>query len=179
MSGSYRWPIVLGIAGLALFILATWTFVQGFGGWHTTFQGPGTISVEIPEAGDYRLWHESKTTIDGKLQVVDDELPSGSSIEFTDARGATTPIEPIRGNMSQEIGNTRRVALGRIEIAEPSTYNVTITGFQEPRQFRLSEIRLLAHFLRALIFALPGTILVIIALIWGITLAFRRRDAGT
>ena len=174
MSGSYRLPVVLGIAGLVLFILATWTFVQGFGGWHTTFQGPGTVSIEIPEAGEYRLWHESKATIDGRLNVVDDQLPSGSSIEFTDARGAVIPIESIRGNMSQEIGNTRRVALGRIEIAEPGAYNITITGFQETRQFRLSEIRLLDHFLRALIFALPGTVLVIIALVWGIALAIRR-----
>ncbi len=176
MSGNYRWPIALGILGLILFLAATWTFVQGFGGWHTTFQGPGSVELEIPAAGDYRLWHEAKASIDGRLQVVDDELPAGSTVEFSDARGTVVPLEPARSNMSQEIGSTRRVAIGRIEFPDAGTYTVSTAGFDEPRQFRLSEIRFLDHFLRALLFALPGTVLVIIALIWGIVIAVRRRE---
>ncbi|NEZ04951.1 hypothetical protein G4Y73_12405 [Wenzhouxiangella sp. XN201] len=170
----YRWPIVTGIAGLILWALASLTFIQGFGGWSTSFQGPGSADIDVPGSGDYRLWHESRTIIDGRLQVVDDELPTGTAIEFTNARGATIPLLSIRGSMSQDFGSTRRVAVGRVEIPAAGTYTVTTTGFADPRKFRLSEIRLLEHFLRALLFALPGALLTIAALVWAIVIASRR-----
>lgn len=174
MSKTYHWPIALCAVGLILFLVATWTFVQGFGGWHTTFRGPGQVAVEIPAAGDYRLWHEAKTIIDGRVHSVDDELPSGASIELADGRGNTIAIQPIRGSMSQEIGNIRRVALGRVEFPAADTYTATMTGFDDQLQFRISEIRLFEHFLRALLFALPGGLLFMIGLIWGIVTATRR-----
>ncbi|RFF26991.1 MULTISPECIES: hypothetical protein [unclassified Wenzhouxiangella] len=175
MSRRYRWPVIAGVAGIILCALASWTFIQGFGGWHTSFQGPGTVTVEIPEAGDYRLWHESKTIIDGRLQVVDDELPAGTVIEFKNAGGTTVPLKSIGGSMSQEIGNARRVAVGRVEIPEAGTYMANIAGFADPRKFRLSEIRFLEHFLRALLFALPGMLLAITGLVWAIVISTRRR----
>lgn len=170
----YRGPIITGVAGLILWAMASLTFVQGFGGWSTSFQGPGSVEIEIPGAGDYRLWHESKTLIEGRLHVVDDELPAGTVIEFTNARGATTPLQAIGGSMSQEIGNTRRVAVGWVEIPAAGSYTVTATGFAEPRKFRLSEIRFLEYFLRALLFALPGALLAITGLVWAIVVATRR-----
>lgn len=177
MSRNYRWPIVMGIAGFGLCVVASWIVMQGFGGWNTSFQGPGSVAIEIPARGDYRLWHESKSTIDGRWFVVDDELPSGSVVGFADASGTTIPLQPIRGSMSQEIGSTRRVALGRIEFPEPGSYTVSVTGFDQPRMFRLSEIRFLDHFLRALLFGLPGAMLVLTGLVWGIIIAVRRRKS--
>lgn len=174
MSKSYRWPIVMGVAGIGLCVVASWIFMQGFGGWNTSFQGPGTVTIQIPAAGGYRLWHESKSTIDGRLFVVDDELPSGSVIEFADTSGITIPLQSIGGSMSQEFGSTRRVAIGRIEIPESGSYTASVTGFDQPRMFRLSEIRFLDHFLRALLFALPGTLLAMAGLIWAIVIAARR-----
>lgn len=175
MSRNYLWPIVMGIVGLILCTMATLTLVQGFGGWHASFEGPGSVDLEIPEAGDYRLWHESKAIIDGRLHVVDDELPAGTVIEFTDDRGRTVPLQSMSGSMSQEIGEARRVAVGRIEIDEAGNYTANVSGLEEPRKFRLSEIRFLEHFLRALLFALPGLMLAIAALVWAIVIATRRR----
>ncbi len=178
MFRNLRWPIMLGISGLALFGAATWTLVQGFGGWHDTIQGPGPVEVQIPFAGDYRLWHEQKTSIDGRLQVVADNLPSGSSVEVNDLQGNIIPLRPVRGSMTQEVGGTRRVAIGHIEFPYAGTYKLSITGFDEPRQFRLSEIRFLDNLLRALLFAVPGTLLFMSGLIWGILAAARETDSG-
>lgn len=174
MSRRYRWPVVTGVAGVILCVLASWTIVQGFGGWHTTFQGPGSARIEIPEAGDYRLWHESKTIIDGRLHVADDELPAGTVIEFANARGATVALQAMGGSMTQEIGSARRVAVGRVEIPTAGTYTATFTGFSDPRSFHLTEIRFLEHLLRALLFALPGALLAMAALIWAIVITTRR-----
>ncbi len=175
MSASYRWPVTLGIAGLLFFLAGTWTFVQGFGGWNAGFQGPGTIHIEIPAGGDYRLWHESETVIDGHTHRVDDEMPSGAGIEFFDAQGNTISMEPQRGSMSQEIGSTRRVALGRINFPDAGIYTASITGFETVRRFRLTEIRFLEHFLRSLMFLVPGVLLFMTGLIWGIVIAARDR----
>lgn len=169
----YRWPSVMGIVGVTLWAMACLTLVQGFAGWSTSFQGPGSIDIEIPGAGDYRIWHESRSIIDGRLQVVEDELPAGTAIEFTNVEGATIPLQSIQGSMSQEIGNTRRVAVGRVEIPTAGTYTVTATGFADPRKFHLSEIRFLKYFLRALLFALPGALLTIAALVWAVVIASR------
>ncbi len=175
MSRSYLRPIVTGIAGLILCAIATLTLLQGFAGWHTSFQAPGSVETEIPEPGDYRLWHESKALIDGRLHIVDDELPAGTVIEFSDERGRTVPLKSISGSMSQEVGQTRRVAVGRIEIAEAGVYTATVRGLEEPRKFRLSEIRFLKHFLRALLFALPGFALAFAALVWAIVIATQKQ----
>jgi len=179
MFRKFLWPILLGISGLVLFGTATWTLLQGFGGWHTTFQGPGTVEVDIPVAGDYRLWHEPKTTIDGRLRVVDDELPSGSTVAVNDSGGNTIALHPVRGSMTREIGSTRQVAIGRIEFPGAGSYNISITGFDQPRQFRLSEIRFLDYFLQALLLGLPGAVLFLAGLIWGIVIAVRQRGSGS
>jgi len=175
MTRKNRWPILMGLFGIALVLVGAWTLAQGFGGWYVSFQGPGSVQVEIPEAGDYRLWHESRTTIDGRVHVVDDDLPSGASIEISDRQGQVHSLRPLRGSMSQEVGTTRRVGLGHVEIPEAGTYSVTISGFEEPRSFRISEIRFFEHFLRAMVFAVPGSLLVLAALIWLIIGAIRRR----
>ena len=175
MSNSYRWPILLAIVGIGLCVMGFLSFIQGFGGWSTSFQGPGVVTVEIPAAGDYRVWHASKATIDGRQYVFDDELPAGSVVEFTDARGNAIALQSMRGSMSQEIGSTRRVALGRIEIPEAGSYTVSITGVDQPRMFRLSEIRFFEHFLRSLRYALPGALLAMVGLVWAIVIAVRRR----
>ncbi|QOC22392.1 hypothetical protein IC757_15495 [Wenzhouxiangella sp. AB-CW3] len=176
MSKQYYWPLALGVAGLVLFLAATWTMIQGFGGWHTTFQGPGSVEIEVPAGGDYRLWHDSKTMIDGRVHEVDDDLPSGSSLRFTDTDGDRVPVEPVRGSMSQEIGDSRRVAVGRIEFPAAGTYTAISEGFDDTRQFRLSEIRFFEHFLRALLFGIPGAALFVVALIWGIAVSVRGTD---
>lgn len=163
-----------GIAGLILFALASLIVMQGFAGWHASFAGPGSASFAIPEPGDYRLWHESSTVIDGRLQVVEDELPDGAVVEFKDARGNTVPLQAQQSSMTQEIGDTRRLALGRIEIPEAGNYTVTIRGFEDARKFRLSEIRFFEHFLYALLLALPGTLLFIIGVAWATVVAARR-----
>lgn len=175
MSRRYTWPIVTGLAGVVLCAMASITFVQGFGGWHTSFLGPGSVNLKIPAPGHYRLWHESKTIIDGRLQVAADNLPAGTVIEFTNSQGATVPLQFTGSSMSQDIGNTRRVAVGRIEVPEAGTYTATLTGFEDSRRFRLSEIRFLEHFLHALLFALPGSLLAITALVWAIVVSARRR----
>jgi len=176
MTGSYRWPIMIGLLGIALVLVGSWTLVQGFGGWHATFQGPGTFQVDIPQAGDYRLWHESQTSIDGRAHRVDDELPSGTSIEVTDHQGQTIPIQMSSAKISQEVGSTRRVAVGEIEFPDSGAYNVAISGFDGTRSFRLSEIRFFEHFLRAVLFAIPGALLILLALLWIIIKAVRRRS---
>lgn len=167
----YRWPILLGGLSLVFFILATWIFIQGFGGWSASFTGPGTVTITVPSPGDYRLWHESRTVIDGQLQVLDDALPSGTVIRARSPNGATAAVEPMTGSMSHEWDGRRRFAVGRLYLPEAGPYTVSTTGFDQPRRFQLSEIRFLDHFLKALGLGLIGSVLATVALVRAVILA--------
>jgi hypothetical protein len=174
MLARYRWPILLSALATGLFVLATWVFAQGFGGWSTSFIGPGTSSVDLPAAGDYRIWHESKTVIDGQLQVHADALPSGSVIRVTRPSDVRIPLEPTTGTLLQEWDGRRRFAIGNFSAPDAGTYTISITGFEQARRFRLSEIRFLDHLLRALGIGLLGAVLATAAIIHAIVLATRK-----
>lgn len=174
MLSRYRWPILLGGLATGLFILAIWILAQGFGGWSTSFLAPGTASVDLPDAGDYRLWHESKTVIDGQLQVLADALPNGSVIRVTRPPDSRVPLEPITGTLSQEWGGVRRFAIGTFSAPSAGSYTISITGFEQQRRFRLSEIRFLDHFLRALGLGFLGAVLATAAIVHAIVLATRK-----
>lgn len=175
MSGSKRaaWPIILAVVGLVLLVFATATLIRGFGGWSQSFEGPGKTAIELPSAGDYRLWHVSEAFVDGRMHAVDDQLPAGATIEFRDEDGRKLQLEPASGSMSVESGNTRRVALGRLNIERAGVYTATVSEIDERRRFRLSEIRFLDHLLRALALGFVGTVLVLAAVAWAIVVTTR------
>lgn len=175
MSESKRvaWPIMLAVAGLVLLVVATATLIQGFGGWSRSFDGPGETAIELPSAGDYRLWHVSEAFINGRMHAVDDTLPDGATIEFRDEDDRELQLEPASGSMSVESGNTRRVALGQVRVDRAGVYTATVSGIDERRRFRLSEIRFLDSLLRALAWGFVGTVLVLAAVAWAIVVTTR------
>lgn len=175
MSGSKRvvWPIVLAVAGLVVLVLASAVLIGGFSGWSQSFDGPGETTIEFPSAGDYRLWHVSEAFIDGRMHSVDDDLPAGTTLEFRDPGGRLLDLEPASANMSVESGNARRVAFARVHVDRPGMHTATVSGIDEPRRFRLSEIRFLDHLLRALGLGAIGTVLVVVAVVWAIVISAR------
>ncbi len=172
MSGSKRvaWPIMLAVAGLVLLVFATVTLIRGFGGWSQSFEGPGETVIELPSAGDYRLWHVSEAFINGRMHAVDDKLPAGTTIEFRDADDRQLQLEPASGRTILRTGHTRRVTLGSLQVDRPGMYTASVSGIDERRRFRLSEIRFMDHLLRALGLGAVGTALVLAAVAWAIVL---------
>lgn len=180
MSGSKRvaWPIMLAVAGLVFLVFAVATLIGGFGGWSQSFEGPGETAIELPSAGDYRLWHVSEAFIDGRMHSVDDQLPGGTTLEFRDEDDRKLQLEPASGSMRIESGSTRRVALGQLQVDRPGVYTATVSGIDERRRFRLSEIRFMDHLLRALGLGFVGTVLVLAAVAWAIVLTTRSSRAA-
>ena len=79
--------------------------------------------------------------------------------------------------MTQEWDGRRRFALGRVDIPQAGPYTVSVTGFDQPRRFRMTEIRFLDHFLRALALGLIGTALATVALVQVLVLS-AKKSAG-
>lgn len=170
---------MLAAAGLLLWLVACFIVLQAFGGWSTEIEGPGATEVDIPAAGVYRLWHRSRTVIDGQLHMVDDALPAGITVEVRGERGQRIPIEFQTTSMSVESDGSRRVAVGRISIPEAGIYTVSIQGLDAPRRFSLNEVRFLGYFMRALIFAIPGALLFMGALVGLLMISTRPKSQAT
>ena len=89
----FKWPILFALVGIALNLVAVVSVVEIIRGTGTAFLGPGETTIDITKAGDYTLWHETKTVIDGQFMSFPDDIPSGTTIKSWQ-RSTTTPRTP-------------------------------------------------------------------------------------
>ncbi|MCE9518552.1 MAG: hypothetical protein K8R87_03145 [Verrucomicrobia bacterium] len=152
----FKWPILLVVIGIALNIVAVIAMLDVFRGSGTSFLAPGEASVTITKPGDYTLWHETKTLIDGQFMSFPDDLPSGTTIKILkQPEGAAVPLR--RGGVSSmESGGTRRVSVGQLTFSSPGQYQVVVTGLTEKHAFYLDEAKFLRMFLRVMVSGLVG-----------------------
>jgi hypothetical protein len=152
----FKWPILLGLIGIALNIAAIVSLLGAFRDSGTSFLAPGEASVTITKLGDYTLWHETKTLIDGQFMSFPDDLPSGTTIKILkQPEGDDVPLRRS-GVSSMESGGTRRVSVGQLTFSSPGQYQIVVTGLTEKRAFYLDEARFLRMFLKMTVFGLVG-----------------------
>src|SRR6266404_2265265 len=144
----FKWPIALLLIGIALNVFALLSFLALFRESGTAFFVPGETSVTITKPGDYTLWNETKTLIDGQFLTFPDELPSGTTIKIIKRTDGTAV--PLRrgGASSMESNGTRRVAIGELTFDSTGQYRIVVSGLQEKRAFYLDEAKFLKIFLR-------------------------------
>jgi len=152
----FKWPILLLVIGIALNIVAVVSILGVFRDSGTSFLAPGETSVTITKPGDYTLWHETKTRIDGQFMSFPDDLPSGTTIKVLKQPEGT--LVPLRrgGASSMESGGTRRVSVGQLAFGSPGQYQVVVTGLTEQRAFYLDEAKFLRMFLSVMVCGLVG-----------------------
>ena len=155
----FKWSILLAIIGVALNIVAVVSLVGSFRDSGTSFLAPGEASVTITKPGDYTLWHETKTLIDGQFMTFPDDLPSGTTIKvFKRPEGVLVPLRR-GGATSMESGGTRRISVGQLTFSSPGEYQVVVTGLGEKRAFYLEEGKFLRMFLSVMVSGLVGMLL--------------------
>ncbi len=179
-----KWPIALTILGMGLWVLAGVTVIGAIKDTGTSFTGPGETTVSVSEPGNYRLWLETRTYLDGHMRTFPDQLPSGTSIRvFRTDNEDPVSLEATRGNMTMELRGVKRVSLGRMDMPEAGDYTFAIDGLDDERAFYLSEIRFLPIMIKTILSSLAGLGLIIAGIIWGMALVIRYkrwpdRDAG-
>jgi hypothetical protein len=154
----FKWPIFLFVIGIALNIVAVAFMFGVFRDSGTSFLAPGGASVTITKPGEYTLWHETKTLIDGQFMSFPDDLPSGTTIKvIKQPEGTAVPLRRSASS-SMESGGTRRVSVGQLTFNNPGQYQVVVTGLTEKRAFYLDEAKFLRMLLSVMVSGLFGTL---------------------
>ncbi len=164
----FKWPILLGALAIVLNIVAFGFLVSSFSETGKSFLAPGETSVTITNLGDYTLWHETKTLIDGQFMTFPDDLPSGTTVKVLRVpEGTLVPLR--RGGVStMESGGTRRISVGQLTFSMPGEYQVVVSGLAEKRAFYLDETIFLKTFLSVMVCGLLGMLLLFAAIGSGI-----------
>jgi hypothetical protein len=169
MLARFKWPILLAVIGIGFEVLALVSFLNAFRDSGTLFYGPGDTSFNIKKPGEYVLWHESKTVIDGQFLTFPDDLPSGTTVKVVNETDGTPVVLRRSGSSSHmEKSGTRRVAVGKLTFRSPGKYRVTISDLPEKRAFYLDESKFLKTFLTVTTFGFVGLAFLLAAFGFGL-----------
>jgi hypothetical protein len=165
------------LAGLAVAGWLGWSAFAALQNALTRVVVPGTSTLTLDQPGNYTIFHEAESVVDGKLYSV--QTISGLRVTMTSEDG--TPIDVVVPGMSSSyaIGGHSGQSVLSFDIAAPGRYRLTAAyadGRTEPK-----TVLAVAHaFFGRLILAIFGAIGSVFAgfaaaLAFGLTTYFRRR----
>jgi len=121
---------VAGWGGVALFLIVRLSGVAE-GMIHVLV--PGTIELRLKESGRYTIFHEYRSTFEGRIYNVD--RLAGLQISLRSRAGATVPLTQSSATSYTVDGRSGR-SLYQFEIAEPGAYELVALysdGRREPQ----------------------------------------------
>lgn len=164
----FKWPILLIVLGVVLNLAGLMAVFSVFRESGTSFVGPGQVLIPISKPGEYTLWHQSKTFIDGQFFSFPDDLPPGTIIKvLKQPDGTAVPLRGGGGSIMTS-GGTRRVSIGQITCASSGQYQVIVTGLAEKHAFYLDEAKLLRAFVTVIAGVAFGMLFLFAGIVWGI-----------
>lgn len=124
-TGPGRAGYVIAAVVLTLGVVACVTIlVLGFSGLsmeRVVVPGAGTVTLE--EAGRYTIYHETRSTVGGRVYVVEDV--AGLSVELTEtATGEAVPLDAPGANATYELGGRSGRAVLGFEVERPGEYRL-------------------------------------------------------
>jgi hypothetical protein len=135
----FKWPIIIALSGAAMMIPVIASFIGLFRDSGTQFFVPSETSINIVKPGDYTLWHEAKTMIEGQIVSFPDSLPTGTTIKVLRQPEGTPVTMRQKGSSHMEKNGIRRIAVGQLTFRQPGEYRVIVTGLPERRAFYLER----------------------------------------
>ncbi len=181
MPGRWRYAaaVVLLLAGLASAGWLLWTRLAEIEAGLVRTAVPGSIVLTLDKPGDYTIFHERRSLIDGKLYIADNI--TGLRIGVTaEATGAALAVEPVRGSESYSFDGHDGEAVLTFAVKQPGRYRLA-ARFDDGRAEAVTVLAVGHDFLGLLLRTLMGTIglvlgsIVVAAVIVGITYQQRRR----
>lgn len=164
----FTWPIIFGLIGMGLMVGVVFSFIDLFKDTGTQILAPGATVVTIEKPGDYTMWHESKTMIDGQFMSFDDDLPSGTTIQvFKKPKGMQIPLRAA-GASRMDKGGITRVSVGELHFTQPGEYEVEVTGLSEKRVLYLEEAKFMKSFISIMLYGFGSMLFLIAAVASGV-----------
>ncbi len=145
---------------------------------HTRFQVPGSTRVEVKTPGRYYLWNDYQTIFEGKSYNRSQSLPDGLVIRIFRAENGRRLEFVTKTNISSSSGSRAKNTIGYIELAQPGTVAIEVSGKGEERVFSFSRSIIKTVLMRIFgggAVAVTGGLLGLALILWGIV---RRSQAG-
>lgn len=177
----YIFPILLAVIGAVFLWQGVIRILATSGSDGVRLEAPGEQVFQIQKPGDYRLWLEAGTVIDGTLQALSRELPPGARVEVTQLP-AERRIDLRRnsGSMSTSVNGVERIALATVNFPEPAEYRLAVDGTDRQFVLYLEEAGAFWQFFVGVACLIIGGIVLCGAMMWGLILiATATRGAAT
>lgn len=177
-------PVKLLITGIALFVvggiilpcvLMVLIFIPLFtADPNIEFLIPGSIEINVEEAGRYYVWNEYETIYEGKTYSKPKDLPDNLEISMQKKDGSLQLDFMGDHSIYMSSGSSSRKSIGYFQITEAGDYILDVQGETDSRVFSFGRSHLdLFRFLLlifiggpvGLLSAFVGFILVIVAII--------------
>lgn len=134
------------------------------------FEVPGTNEISILKPGRYYLWNDFQTIYNGKSYSRSEGIPDGVEIRVHEKNGG--PLQfTSDARISEKEGTESRNSIGYVNVGQPGTLMIEVSGNNEKRIFSFSQSKFLQTFLVILIslgFAFLAGIAGVIFVCWGI-----------
>jgi len=114
------------IAGFLIFAWTIFSGISGIGGDLIQATAPGTVDLDLQDVGEYTIFYENVSFVDGRFYSTGDAIPSGLEMEVVDlSSGEKADLHPSVGGSTYTIGGRSGRSIAAFAIDHPGVYRMT------------------------------------------------------
>lgn len=131
----YAVAVLLVVSGGVASGLLMWSRLANLDAGLTRFVVPGSALIELPEAGAYTIFHESRSVIEGRIYVTENVAGLRVGVR-SDETGEPVSLTRPSGSSSYSFGGYTGESVLSFELAKPGRYRLSASypdGRGEPQ----------------------------------------------
>ena len=118
----YVFGILVILAGVVLFVVFLIQSLAGLGDSLTQVVVPGKKEIQLSETGHYTVFHEYKSSVDGRLFVSSANISNLQCSLVSKQTGEQVQLTPSSTNATYSLGSRAGYSILEFDISNPGTY---------------------------------------------------------
>ncbi len=124
-NGPFLFAAILYLVGVVPSVILGWAGFRGLSDPLVRFVAPGIAEATIEQPGDYTVFYEYRSEIDGREFSTPNTVPPMEIVMFPEGGGQPVSILASNGGMSYEFGSKAGRSIGALSLDEATTYDVS------------------------------------------------------
>lgn len=113
------------LAGLFIFGWTIFSAISEIGDGLTRIEAPGTSELNLQEVGDYTIYYENRSFLDGRFYSAGEGVPPGLVIEVVDlSTGEGVDLRPPAGEVTYDFAGRSGRSIATFEVQRPGTFRI-------------------------------------------------------
>ncbi|MGB3943391.1 MAG: hypothetical protein WBK88_01195 [Methanothrix sp.] len=114
------------VTGLLIFGWMAYSALSGIGGDLVQMAAPGTAELDLEKAGEYTIFREDVSVVEGRFYSTGETVPPGLVIELFDlSYGEMVDLSPPFGSSTYTFAGRSGRSIAAFEIDHPGVYRMT------------------------------------------------------